>query len=114
MFCLLSQVNHHFTKNCTFFREIEHPRWGMIQSVAVNEETANKLNVGDELFGYYDYQWKEFPFDFPWYFELKSKVEAEQERRKLKQEIQESTMENKDKAKNKEEQKGTYLKEQRN
>ena len=54
---------------------MEHPRWGMIQSVRLNR--PEEIEAGTELFGYYGYAPFEFPEDFPWYFELKMQVERE-------------------------------------
>ena len=71
------KVNHHFSANNTVFKETEHPRWGMIQSV----HPTIDLNAGQELFLYYDYErfggQDEFPKDFPWYWKAKSKHEKE-------------------------------------
>ena len=71
------KVNHHFSANNTVFKETEHPRWGLIQSV----HPTIDLNAGQELFLYYNYErfgvQHAFPKDFPWYWEAKSKYEKE-------------------------------------
>ena len=59
---------------------MDHPRWGLIQGVAASRD----IKAGEELFAYYGYQGPRFPHDFPWYFELKTKVEKE---RRLKEEM---------------------------
>ena len=61
------KVNHHFTKNNSDFLEIEHPRWGLIQSIV----TTKEVKAGEELFLYYGYKENLFPLDFPWYFQQK-------------------------------------------
>ena len=32
------KVNHHFRKNNAGFQEIEHPRWGLIQSLIARKD----------------------------------------------------------------------------
>ena len=60
---------------------MDHPRWGLIQGVVA----TRNLKAGEELFAHYGYRNAVFPNDFPWYFELKTKVEKEQRlRRRLK------------------------------
>ena len=62
---------------------MDHPRWGLIQSVVATRD----IKTGEELFGYYGYNQNQamFPNDFPWYFELKAKIEkAKRLRRRLK------------------------------
>ena len=66
------KVNHHFKLNNSIYHVAEHPRWGLIQSVS----TKIDLKVGQELFTYYGYKKKSFPDDFPWYWEMKSKLES--------------------------------------
>ena len=68
------QINHNFEFNNTHFEVIDHPRWGLIQGVVANRD----IKAGEELFGYYGYKSQTFPEDFPWYYELKRKVEQEQ------------------------------------
>ena len=53
---------------------MDHPRWGIIQSVVA----TRNLKAGEELYGYYGYKTRDFPNDFPWYWELKMKVNKEQ------------------------------------
>jgi len=65
------QINHDFLKNNTQFEELEHPRWGMIMCA----RSTRALKSGEELFGYYGYKESDFPYDFPWYFEEKLKVD---------------------------------------
>ena len=50
---------------------IEHPRWGAIMGVV----STKHIQEGDELFTYYGYRPAKLPADFPWYWELKSKLE---------------------------------------
>ena len=77
-------MNHHFTRNNSVYSEIEHPRWGIIQSVRLYQKEAEKLDAGDELFTYYGYKPNmPFPSDFPWYWELK--VQSDLQIRKQKQ-----------------------------
>ena len=60
------KVNHHFQFNNSIFTEIEHPRWGIIQSV----RTTKNVKAGQEIFTHYEYErYKlyDFPHDFPWY-----------------------------------------------
>ena len=77
------KVNHHFTANNSFFKECEHPRWGLISSII----PELNLKLGDELLAYYGYDNKdriqqEFPDDFPWYWEKKRQIEKEENLRK--------------------------------
>ena len=65
------KVNHHFVENNSQYVEVEHPRWGLIQSVTPKTD----LTTGQELFTYYGYEKLPFPEDFPWYWETKDKVE---------------------------------------
>ena len=53
---------------------MDYPRWGIILSVVA----TRNLKAGEELYGYYGYKRQEFPADFPWYWELKMKVDKEQ------------------------------------
>eukprot|EP00094_Tigriopus_californicus_P000772 TCALIF_00747-PA protein Name:"Similar to setd7 Histone-lysine N-methyltransferase SETD7 (Danio rerio)" AED:0.33 eAED:0.33 QI:70/0.5/0.33/0.66/1/1/3/69/754 len=72
---LAHKINHHFTKNNTYFSDIEHPRWGMIQSVRMSNYRT--VLPDKELFGYYGYSEADFPEDFPWYHELRRQMERE-------------------------------------
>jgi hypothetical protein len=65
------QINHDFLKNNTLFHELEHPRWGSIMSAL----STKPLKAGEELFGYYGYEVSDFPYDFPWYFDEKRKID---------------------------------------
>ena len=58
------------------YSEAEHPRFGLIQAVLPTQD----LKAGTELFTHYSYPKKriEFPADFPWYYELQEKLEAEE------------------------------------
>lgn len=67
------QVNHNFVLNNTHFEPIDHPRWGIIQSVVTNRD----LKAGEELFGHYGYKKVAFPLDRPWYHELERKIQKE-------------------------------------
>ena len=53
---------------------MDHPRWGIIPCLVSSRDIAS----GEELYAYYGYKDASFPLDFPWYFELKRKVEKEQ------------------------------------
>ena len=57
---------------------MEHPRWGMIQTVT----PLRDLKAGEELFTYYGYGWPEggpnFPEDFPWYWDAKNSIDREE------------------------------------
>ena len=77
------KVNHHFYKNNTVFMEMEHPRYGLIQSLTPTRD----IKAGEELFAYYGYASKEFPSDFPWYYE--AKIVAEKELRLIKEQKKE-------------------------
>ena len=54
---------------------IDHPRWGLIQSLVVTRD----IKAGEELLHDYGYEYPplEFPFDFPWYWELKRKTDKQ-------------------------------------
>ena len=55
---------------------IEHPRWGAIMGVVSNKY----IRAGEELLTYYGYRiGRKMPSDYPWYWELKRKVEEEEE-----------------------------------
>ena len=72
------KVNHNFQLNNSFFTQIEHPRWGVIQSVTANRD----IEAGEEVFTHYGYkEGSKFPGDFPWFFEAKRKLEREKENR---------------------------------
>ena len=62
---------------------MDHPRWGLIQSVLASRD----IKAGEELFGYYGYERGMFPSDFPWYFELKSQIEKEQRLKQRKRKV---------------------------
>ena len=68
------KVNHHFRENNSGYVEMEHPRWGLIQSVTAMRD----LKAGEELFTFYGYGKNDFPADFPWYFEAKLALEREE------------------------------------
>ena len=67
------KVNHHFRFNNSGYTELEHPRWGLIQSVTAMHD----LRAGDELFTFYGYKPGDFPEDFPWYWETKLAIDKE-------------------------------------
>ena len=69
------QINHDFRRNNSVYFNIEHPRWGAIMGVV----TTRHIKSGEELFTYYGYSKRNMPYDFPWYWELKRKVEEEDE-----------------------------------
>eukprot|EP00095_Tigriopus_kingsejongensis_P002319 maker-scaffold347_size200506-snap-gene-0.25 protein:Tk02319 transcript:maker-scaffold347_size200506-snap-gene-0.25-mRNA-1 annotation:"hypothetical protein BRAFLDRAFT_120570" len=69
------KINHHFLRNNTYFGDMEHPRWGIIQSVRMSDYKTVVPN--EEIFGFYGYHPWDFPEDFPWYHELKMQVERE-------------------------------------
>ena len=52
---------------------MDHPRWGIIQSVGA----SRNLKAGEELYANYGYKKFPFPSDFPWYWELKRKLDKE-------------------------------------
>jgi hypothetical protein len=56
--------------------EVEHPRWGLIQSVTALKD----IKAGQEVFTYYGYGSypSKFPADFPWYFDTKAAVERDE------------------------------------
>ncbi len=73
------KVNHHFKLHNAGYFEVEHPRWGLIQSV-----TSNKaIKKGDEVFTFYGYVKNSFPHDFPWYWKAKERIEQEEKLSKL-------------------------------
>ena len=65
---------------------MDHPRWGLIQGVVATRD----IKAGEELFGFYGYNKNKavFPNDFPWYFELKTKVEKEQRLRRRSKDLE--------------------------
>jgi hypothetical protein len=66
------KVNHHFRMNNSAYMEIEHPRWGLIQSVTATTD----IKAGQEVFTNYGYNRPgPFPLDFPWYFDAKTDLE---------------------------------------
>ena len=69
------QVNHDFRKHNSEYINIEHPRWGAIMGVS----TTTNVKAGEEIFTNYGYPRKlPMPEDFPWYWELKKKIENEE------------------------------------
>ena len=72
------KVNHHFRANNSGYTPMEHPRWGMIQTVTPTRD----IKAGEELFTYYGYGrqkgGQDFPEDFPWYWEAKQSIEKEE------------------------------------
>ena len=42
-------------------------------------ESQRPIKAGEELFTYYGYIEAEPPNDFPWYFEIKKKIEKDEE-----------------------------------
>ena len=82
---LFSQINHNFDFNNTHFEIIDHPRWGIIQGVVASRD----IKAGEELFGYYGYKFAAFPDDFPWYHDLKAKVDKEKRLTHAKNKIME-------------------------
>ena len=67
-------MNHNFRRNNAAYFNIEHPRWGAIMGVV----TTRHVKAGEELFTYYGYRPASMPSDFPWYWELKKRVEQEE------------------------------------
>ena len=53
--------------------EAEHPRWGLIYRVVVQQD----LKSGMEVFAHYDYPREDFPADFPWYWIAKDSQDQE-------------------------------------
>ena len=66
-----SKVNHHFQLKNTRFLEVEHPIWGLIMGLF----TTKNVNAGNELFAFYTYIPRDFPEDYPWYWDLKMTTE---------------------------------------
>ena len=64
---------------------MEHPRWGAIMGVV----STKHIKAGEELLTYYGYKPRKMPEDFPWYLELKRKVEEEEELQAEKSYIEE-------------------------
>ena len=95
------KVNHHFRLNNSAYIETEHPRWGYIQSVTPwnKHEPMNKdgkfVKAGQELFTYYGYSKKEFPYDFPWYWEQKNQIERDERLRKEAESLEKMKKSNK-------------------
>ena len=83
------KVNHHFKDSNSGYVEIEHPRWGLIQSVTAMRD----LKAGEELFTYYGYGKNDFPSDFLWYHEAKLAIDREErmEKEKEKSELKTKT-----------------------
>ena len=77
---------------------MEHPRWGMIQTVT----PLRDIKAGEELFTHYGYGWPEggpdFPEDFPWYWEAKKSIDRE-ERLLQKKKVEKKKVEKKKKRK---------------
>ena len=68
------QVNHHFRKTNSYYHEIEHPRYGWIQSVT----TSKPVKAGEELYTNYGYKMTSMNGgSFPWYWELKRNMDKE-------------------------------------
>ena len=73
------KVNHHFRANNSAYSEIEHPRWGLIQSVTLQRD----MKAGEELFTHYGYEaGHKFPEDFPWYWDTLETIEKEEKKQK--------------------------------
>ena len=70
------QVNHHFRKTNSKYQEIEHPRYGWIQSVT----TIKPVKAGEELYTNYGYTQdvQDAAANFPWYWELKRNMDKEE------------------------------------
>ena len=68
------KVNHHFRLNNSAFIEIEHPRYGLMQSLTPTVD----VKAGQELFAHYGYKSKEFPADFEWYWNTLMEIEREE------------------------------------
>ena len=76
----LFQVNHDFRRNNSDYDSMEHPRWGAIMGVF----TTTHVKAGDEIFTHYGYGGKSnMPDDFPWYWELKSKIDKKEKSKKI-------------------------------
>ena len=76
-------------KNCVF-SHFEHPRWGLIMAAYPDRN----ITAGDELFTDYGYKEAKFPYDFPWYHEMKAKYLKEleeEEEEKMEKEIKKKT-----------------------
>ena len=69
------KINHHFTKSNVEFAEIETPRWGLTMSLLLPKDKVGQVQAGDELFAFYEYRKEKFPFDVPWYWEQKKKLQ---------------------------------------
>lgn len=74
------KVNHSFRANNTAFVEGEHPRWGVIICL----QCQRSIKAGEEILANYGYLGLDPPQDYPWYFELKKKIDAEDEEIKKK------------------------------
>lgn len=91
------KVNHHFRLNNAFYSEVEHPRWGTIQSIT----TTKPIKAGEEIFTYYGYLEKApFPSDFLWYWEALAEIERQEALEKAEKD-KEKTSEEKGRKKNK-------------
>ena len=53
---------------------MEHPRWGMIQTVTASRD----ILAGEEIFTFYGYGKNDFPEDFEWYWEAKQSIERKE------------------------------------
>ena len=97
------KVNHHFRKQNAAYMEIEHPRYGLIQSVTVLRD----MKAGEELFTNYGYGKSDFPADFLWYWETKMALEREE---RLEAELKEEKkkMQKKEQKKKKKSKKNTF------
>ncbi len=78
------KVNHHFRFNNSVESEIEHPRFGLIQSMTATTD----IKAGQEIYANYGYEKPgEFPGDFPWYWEAKRRFEEEEQKMKSNKNI---------------------------
>ena len=77
--------------------EIEHPRWGIIQSVT----PLYDLKAGNELFTNYGYGKADFPNDFPWYWETIIAIERQERIEREEKEKVEKQKEKEEKSKKK-------------
>ena len=77
---------------------MEHPRWGIIQSVTPNRD----IKAGEEIFTFYGYKGSDFPEDFLWYWEAKRLINREErlqsEKRKKKKKQKQKTSKGSDRA----------------
>ncbi|XP_071749478.1 uncharacterized protein [Lepeophtheirus salmonis] len=78
------KLNHKFYDSHASFLDFESPRWGIVSSIGLYFKSIKK---GEQLFVDYGYSSPgAFPADFPWFWELKNKVDQEiKEKEKLEQ-----------------------------